>query len=637
MRSRTEPGAATRMSFRAEELLTVPGTFGEPTRVVATLPGVARTPFGLGFFVVRGASFENTGFFVDGYPVLLLYHLGAGPAILSSRLVGQMDFYPGGYPVQFGRFSAGVISLETRPPPTERPRMEVEIDLLRASALGVVPFADGRGTLAVAVRRSYYDALLPLLQPGVSVSFGDAQVRADYRFSEAVRASLFWFGSMDTFDRTQAIGSGLSAATARDALSYNFWRGIGRVEVRSPSGASGYVSAMVGWDDIGLVQSNPGRPDTGVRANGATMGLRAQVRAPAGPVLTASGGVDILAYSYAVSLQAALASGIGAVPMPQSNPTIAGIRGNVTQFGIAPWLEAVLRSGPMEFTAGARAEALGYQGNQFLVGDPRAVLRVRAHPRLTVVGASGWFHQAPTFFSLLDGAGNPNLLPQRAWQSSVGVELDLPLNLELRLTGFFNSMWQLQRATYDFVPSSGSSGGAMRALLVSDGQGRSYGLEVLLRRRLERGLYGWLSYTLSRSERFLGEGRVVPFTFDQTHVLNIALSYEPLPALRFGARFQLATGSPTSLVRGSIYDADADGYRPVYTSEADRLPTYHQLDVRADYRFRLGPLQMSTYLDVLNVYYAQNAEGWVYQYDYADRRTRPGLPILPTVGIRGEL
>src|SRR5690606_8103085 len=37
-----EEGAAGRITLRGEELTTVPGSFGEPLRAVASLPGVAR-------------------------------------------------------------------------------------------------------------------------------------------------------------------------------------------------------------------------------------------------------------------------------------------------------------------------------------------------------------------------------------------------------------------------------------------------------------------------------------------------------------------------------------------------------------------------------------------------------------------
>ncbi len=641
VRGHYEPGAATRLTFRAEELVTVPGTFGEPTRVVASQPGVARTPYGLGYFVVRGASFENTGFFIDGFPVLILYHLAAGPAVISSRLVGQLDFYPGGYPLQYGRFSAGVISLETRAPPADRPRVEAEVDVFRASLLGVVPFAGGRGTIAVAARRSYYDFLLPLIQPGVSVNYTDAQLRADYRFSPQLRASLFVFGSSDALNRTQTEGSGATAQTATDAASYTFYRAIAKLEWNGPHGVYAQTSAMIGSDNTSLSQSDPGQPDRQLGAFGSVVGERASIRIPHNPNFTSTLGLDILSYTYGVNLAYPSPAGFTTVPPPLSNPRIANIAATVDQFGVAFYLEEVIRTGRVEFTAGPRVEYMRWAGNTFVTLDPRSVLRVRIIDALTAIASTGLFHQPPPVFGLVPQAGNPNLLPQRAWQSSLGVEITLPLNFTARLTGFYNRMWQLPRATYAIVQGPN---GPQRALALSDGQGQAYGLEVQLRRQLLRGVYGWLSYTVSRSERWVEDpithqpiGRVVPFTYDQTHVLNLAVSWDIDRRWRVGTRFQLATGSPTSLVSGAIFDADSDRYRPQYVPEADRLPAYHQLDVRVDYKFRAGPFDMSAFLDVLNIYNAQNAEGWIYQYDYTARAPRQGLPILPAIGIRGEL
>ncbi len=641
VRGHYEPGAATRLTFRAEELTTVPGTFGEPLRVVASQPGVARTPFGLGFFVVRGASFENTGFYIDGFPVLILYHLAAGPSVISSRLVGQLDFYPGGYPLQFGRFSAGIISLETRAPPADRPRAEAEIDVFRASLLGVMPFSNGRGSVAIAARRSYYDLFLPLIQPGVSVNYGDAQLRADYHFTDRLHASLFAFVSNDGLTRTQVEGTGATAATATDAASYLFYRAIGKLEWNGPRGIYAQTSAMVGYDETRLSQSDPGQPDRVLAAAGSVLGERASVRIPLTPAFTTTIGIDVLSYLYSVNLAYPSPAGFSSVPPPLSNPRIANIISSVDQFGVAGYVESTLRAGRFEFTAGPRVEYMRWGSQAHVVFDPRAVARLRVIDPLMLVVSTGLFHQPPPVFALVPQAGNPNLLPQAAWQSSAGFEATLPLHFTLRMTGFYNRMWQLPRATYEII---NTPSGPQRALAVSDGQGQAYGLEVQLRRQLTTGVYGWLSYTLSRSERWVEDpvthqviGRVVPFTYDQTHVLNLAVSWDITRQWRVGARFQLATGSPTSLVTGAIYDADSDRYRPQYLPEADRLPAYHQLDVRVDYKFRFWRLDMAAFLDVLNIYNAQNSEGWIYQYDYSARAPRPGLPILPAIGIRGEL
>ncbi len=639
VRARRQPGAATVMTLRAEELTTVPGTLGEPTRVVATMPGVSRTPFGLGLFVVRGASFENTGFFIDGFPVPVLYHFGFGPAVISSRLVGELNFYPGGYPLAYGRFSAGVISLDTRPPPTDRPFAEFQVDVLRASAMGVLPFDNGRGSVAVAARRSYYDLLVPLVVDGVGLSYSDYQVRADYRFSPRTRASAFLFGSNDSFDRTSAAGVGTTAAEQSSSLSYTFHRLITKVEHQLAGGGLFTVAGMVGVDVLDSVQSVPGQGNRRIASTGSILGERASLRLPTGRYLTTTLGLDVLTIAFDADAQLPLPNNIGGVPPPAFDPTLVNLRTRVSQLSVALHAEETLRVGRFELTAGTRLDRLIYGGVETFIVDPRSVLRVRPTDAMTVTVSSGFFHQPPPFVQLAPGVGNPELRPQRTWQNSLGVELELPLQFEARVTGFYNRMFNLQRSTSEVIDSPS---GPRRRFFADDGEGRSYGLEVMLRRRLERGLYGWVSYTLSRSERFIEGGNVVPFAFDQTHVLNLALSWNINPRWRIGGRFQLATGSPTRTVTGAFFDADVDRHRPLYLPQSDnvpleRLPTFHQLDVRVDYRFRAGPFDMSAYLDVINIYYAQNTENWLYQYDFRRRTNFPGVPILPTLGITGEL
>jgi TonB family protein len=640
IRTRRQPGAATVMTLRAEELTTVPGTFGEPTRVVATLPGVARTPFGLGLFVVRGASFENTGFFIDGFPVPVLYHFGFGPAVISSRLVGELNFYPGGYPLAYGRFSAGVIGLETRPPPTDRPFAEFQVDVLRASAMGVMPFDHNRGSIAVAARRSYYDLIVPLVVDGVGLEYGDYQARMDYRFSSRSRFSAFLFGSYDLFDRRAAVGTGNTAAEQSASLGYTFHRFITKYEHTLPNGGLFTVAGNVGVDLTDVTQTQPGQADRSIHSTGFILGERASLRWPTGRYLTTTVGLDVLTITFDSDLRIPLPANIGGVPPPAFDPQIFQFSPRVTQLGVALYLEEVLRAGPVELTSGVRLDRVSYGTVDRFVADPRAVLRVRLGSAVTAIASTGFFHQPPPFVQLVPGVGNPGLSPQRSLQSSMGVEATLPFNIETRLTGFYNRMYNLQRATSELADTPQ---GPRRLFFADDGQGRSYGLEVLIRRRLERGLFGWLSYTLSRSERFVENGTVVPFTFDQTHVLNVAVSWNINDKWRLGARFQLATGSPQRPVTGAFYDADVDRHRPLFPSQADpnqgteRLPTFHQLDVRVDYRFRWGPFNMSAYLDVINAYYAQNTEGWLYQYDYARRTNFPGVPILPTLGLTGEL
>jgi hypothetical protein len=106
-----------------------------------------------------------------------------------------------------------------------------------------------------------------------------------------------------------------------------------------------------------------------------------------------------------------------------------------------------------------------------------------------------------------------------------------------------------------------------------------------------------------------------------------------------GARFRYITGRPYTPYVGGLVDFDAGAYSPVEASEANsaRLPARHQLDLRVDKMWEFSSWKLAAYLDVQNVYNRENTEDIGYNYDFSDSQPLPGLPILPILGIRGEL
>lgn len=630
---RPELGAAERITLQAEELTTVPGTFGEPLRVVATLPGVARSPFGLGFFLVRGAAFQNTGFFVDGFPVPLLYHLGAGPAVISSRLVSRLHFYPGGYPAAYGRYSAGVIALETAPPPADRIQGELAVDLFRASAMLIVPFDEGRGSVAAAFRRSYYDLLLPLVQEGIDLSYTDYQLRADYRVDRRMELSLFVFGSDDQLDQSGSFGGGIASEGVQNRIGYDFQRAILKIKLRLPEQVRLSLSGMLGRDGNAFENSQPGADPLRIGFTNSYAAFRLDTEIPWIDELQTNVGFDINAVLFDVDATAFVPGGLGEYPRPRFTPQASRVDRTVVRALAALYLEQIIRLGPVEISAAGRFDYMRYGDVSEIFPDPRLVVRWQVVPELLLKGATGLFAQPPVPFQVTRDGGSAELPPERAWQSSVGAELTLPEQVEVHTTFYYNQMWDISRQVNRTISTPE---GPKRQFFVADEEGRAYGLELMVRRRVTEGFYGWLSYTLSRSERRTDSGRWVPFAFDQTHVLNLAASYA-IDGWRFGVSFQLATGRPTSTLVDSVYDADQDGFDPVFRTLGARLDPFHRLDVRIDREFKVGPIEGSVYLDIQNVYNATNNEGTLYSYDYAQTANLPGLPILPTIGVQGAI
>ena len=72
-------------------------------------------------------------------------------------------------------------------------------------------------------------------------------------------------------------------------------------------------------------------------------------------------------------------------------------------------------------------------------------------------------------------------------------------------------------------------------------------------------------------------------------------------------------------------------------SFSQRLPAFHQLDLRLDKTWQIRKGALVAYLEVRNVYNHKNTEDIVHRYDYAEAQKQSGLPILPVIGLRGEL
>jgi hypothetical protein len=171
-------------------------------------------------------------------------------------------------------------------------------------------------------------------------------------------------------------------------------------------------------------------------------------------------------------------------------------------------------------------------------------------------------------------------------------------------------------------------------------KGRAYGLETLLRYKPDSRFFGWLAYTLSRSVlRDTPDEPEHPAQFDQTHILTVLGSYRLGRGWEVGSRFRLVSGNPTTPNSYGFFDENASTYLPLqsYPPFGKRLPAFHQLDVRIDKTWAFPTWKLSAYLDVQNVYNQGNVEGVSYNYNFTKSSYATGIPILPSIGIRGEL
>ena len=183
----------------------------------------------------------------------------------------------------------------------------------------------------------------------------------------------------------------------------------------------------------------------------------------------------------------------------------------------------------------------------------------------------------------------------------------------------------------------------MRGLLPGDppleggGVGRVYGGELLVRQELWKNFFGWVSYTIMRSERRDHPGdpwRL--FQYDQTHILTLLGSYKLPHGFQVGLRFRYVTGNPYTPVTRAYYDINSYAYVPIYGAPySSRLPSFNQLDMRVDKTFSFNAWKLTLYVDIQNVYNSTSAEGVVYSYDYKQPRVSQRAAV-PAGGRRAS-
>ncbi len=647
------------LTLGAGEVRQIPGAFGDAFRALEALPGVTPLASGLPFFFVRGAPPGNTGYFIDGVRVPLLYHLAVGPSVIHPGLIDHVDFFPGGYPARFGRFAGGILSGETVGPATKF-KMEGNIRIFDAGLLAQTPFGPGdRGEALVSGRFGYPGLLLSIFAPDTRVSYWDYQGRFGYRVTDRDTISLFAFGSFDeilnrSHDRRFSGDeiSGEQIGPFYPLFRTTFHRFDLRWDHRIGNSGSVRTAFTIGFDNS-LVGDARARSSVIATIGAARTEMEQRLSSKAKVRV----GADVWWSDYHVEAGGQIAgNGEEQISFPTKTDLNFALRGDVI-WRIHPRIEVVpgLRIdyfstlpqfglGPLKGSGGAGTVSV----------DPRAASRVTVTKELTLLTTFGVAHQPPSTAIPIPGLDIGTLADglQSSIQASQGIEVKLPWDFTLTATAFVQNYFNL---TDQFATCITVSGDRAENCITDRVRGRGFGAELLLRRDLTKRITGWISYTLSRSTRGTNGPQVqipqcgdfdctfpaqhdgeVLSEFDRTHVFNFVGAVDLGRGWRFGSRFYIYSGRPyTSLHIGQI---------PVPPYNRERLPTFWRIDLRVEKQWKLGERgRISFVIEGLNVTFNREAfsancpnSGGSTTLQHCDQYQYFGPVAIPSIGVEGS-
>ena len=601
-------------------------------RAVQLLPGVeALNDYNSGFNV-RGGDADQNLILLDGYPIYNPFHLGGLFGTFIDPMVGRVELNSGGFPAQFDGRLSSVLNVTSAEEPRTGLHGNGEFSLISSTLSLGSSIDSGSGTWMVAGRRTYADAFAAALGSTVPYHFQDGQahfshaLRANARFDVTGYTGLDEIAVSNSTDLYRvAWGNQVLGAT----YSQLFPQGLPFLGRRL--GDSARIEQRVSVSHFGL--------DANVASGSLTLHSEDDDLRVAGS-LTAYGASHTRSIGYDVSSEHLGFSASQAVPI---FPTSSFLQRNLSA-GL--FYEDIWRpTHSLLLDMGLRAEGLAE--TRWSAVLPRLSAKYFLNENVAITGAFGEYAQWVRSLARDDvpirvmdiWIGSDSVTPvSRSRHYELGVERWVTPQRMFRVEGFY----KIYRDLIEPNPRDDPQQYGDEFLPVD---GRTYGVDFLLRQFDTGRFAGWMSYTYAVTTQTDPDGYKYFPQQDRRHDLNLVGTWRS-GSWAFNARFNLASGTPYTNVVGEFRQLQYNPFQQAYQSslvyysflfgpkDAERLPISHRLDLSVSNHWSMGGLTISPYLSMANAYNARNVLGYTFDYTKSPptRISLPQFPLLPTLG-----
>ncbi len=590
-------------------------------RTAYSLPGIQTGADGFGGVAVRGGNVDQNLFLLDGVPVYNATH-GVGVfSIFNSSAIRSAKLLKGSFPAQYGGRISSVWDIQTKEGNSKHFQGEVDLGLSSGKLSLEGPISKGRGSFFASGRRAFFDFYsVPITtrlrnEDGVdgyiSYYFNDFNLKGNYKINAKNRIFTSYYQGLDDFkdvyEQTRLFqdtaiflkdNEGVKWGNKVAALRWNHQYNS-RVFGNTALTYSKYFYGSKDLVDLKSVRSkellsrnvlllkyNSDIEDVALKTDfdiSATDLHRIRFGASA---IKHKFQPGITSFDQATSIDSIRVDTLGAwnkVPLESF------------EYGV--YVQDEVRLTPyLDANIGFRASALFVDDAIHFSPQPRLLMNYLASGKLSfnasVSRVTQFLHLlSPTSIGLpkdLWVSATKKIPPQQSWQYSTGLTRQLMPGVDLDLEGYYKSMKNIlifKGTVLDEVNSTNWQD------VVSTGDGRAYGLEILLKKQSGK-LRGWFGYTLAKTERKfdkeINKGEVFPFRLDHRHSLDLQLLYKLNKNWEFALGMKYSSGSAFTFPSQEYELVQPPGSPPtdilplpgvIDQLNGQRLPAYHKVDV----------------------------------------------------------
>jgi hypothetical protein len=606
----TESTDVGKIALDVDQIKKLPVLFGEIDilKTITLLPGVQTSGEGNAGFYVRGGGVDQNLILLDNSTVYNASHLFGFFSVFNADAVKGLELTKGGVPANYGGRISSVLDISLKEGNNKTYHAEGGIGVISSRLTIEGPIKKDTSSFIISGRRTYIDYLIkPFIKDsspfkGSGYYFYDLNAKVNYLISKKDRIFLSGYFGRDVFvfkDAKSGFGTRIPWGNATGTIRWNRIMSE-KLFMNTIVTFTDYKFAFEGSQEQFTFRLQSGIQDWGAKVqwnyypnyrHSFKWGVDYTYHIFSPNSVYASSGDTEFDLGEKVKLYSheAAAYFLDEFDITENLRVNAGVRysyfahvGPFTRY--TPQESSVFgqQASPLETTYDP-GDIVGNYGGF----EPRVNVRYNINKYSSIKAGYMRNFQYIHLTSL-----SPTSLPTDVWLPSTevlrpqkGVQYSIGY-----FRNFFSDMFETSAEVYykDMQNLSEYKEGAQPEQTVADnidnllifGRGRSYGLELFVKKRL--GIWtGWIGYTLSKTERQfvdINNNQWYPSRWDRRHDISVVSSVKVSKRVELGAVFVYGTGNAITLpVARYFYEnriVDIYGDRNSY-----RMAPYHRGDI----------------------------------------------------------
>lgn len=597
-----------------------PGGNRDISKALQSLPGVATTTGFRNDIIVRGGAPNENRFYLDGVEIPNINHFATqgssgGPVgLLNVDFIREVNFYSGAFPANKGNALSSVLDFRQKDG-----RNDKQTGALTLGSSDLALTAEGplwkNATYLASIRRSYLQFLFKLLNLSFLPTYNDAQFKIKWKIDSKNELSFLGLGALDRFTLNTAANTTEAQQFQLATIPVNSQNNYTLGAVYKHFGKKGYTTLVLSRDYLENIstkyQNND--PNSILIQDYHSKEIENKLRLEESDQL----GSITLNYGFNLESGTSITHNYNLAPSGNFNYNSSL---DLVKYGAFTQFSKSILEDKLGLSLGLRID-----GNSFLNQDknplkqfsPRISLSYDLGSGLGLNFNTGLYYQLPayTLLSFRDNTGN--LTNQNAeyisnWESVIGLDFINPSNIKFSAEAFYK-LYQ----HYPFIQNYGDTislanfgsdfGIVGDRRLVGLGNGRAYGIEFLVQRRVKKGFYGIATLTLVRSEFQDKSGVYIPSSWDSKVFMSFTGGRVFKKGWELGAKLRMSGGTPytpynisqSSLITN--YSINPMGIPDYNQLNSSRLGFFYQLDGRIDKKINWKKISLDFYFDIQNL------------------------------------